>query len=156
MGKLSHCLRLHSQGASSQDMHSTLRCVSSPDYCSSAFLQFLVRLNVFSMCLLALCISSSYPSCGSISDVHLAPASQGLIEHKLSKYPPKARQASLQHILAKVETPGHQDEILDIFYPIPQTTSYDIHDGTPELPSVKIKQTSPTQTFLRGDSLKGP
>lgn len=98
--KLGHCPRLQSQGALSQDVQLgspiTPCCVCHYQpllICSNAFLKLPVRLNIFSMCLLTICISSS---CGSVSDVRLAPASQGLREHKQSKYLPKARQALLR------------------------------------------------------------
>lgn len=103
LGKLGHCPRLHSQGASSQDVHPG----SLPPQhavchyqtlltCSNAFLQLLVRVNIFSMCLLTICISSS---------VHILHVAAFLMfiwhqqtrnsEHKLSKHMPRAREASL-------------------------------------------------------------
>lgn len=74
------------------------------------------------MCLLSICISSSVHILhvlGSISDVHLAPASQGLSICKVSIHLGLDKPLLEHVILAMDEIP------LDIFYPMPQIRAYD-------------------------------
>lgn len=100
--KRGHCTRLHSQGASSQDVHlGSLTPHHAVCHCwtllihSNAFLQLLVRLSSFSVCLLTICISSS------VRILHVAFLmftwyQQARTQHKLSKYLPAARQDPLR------------------------------------------------------------
>lgn len=104
--KRHHCPQLHSQGASSQDVHpgsltphhAVCHCCTLL-ICSNAFLQLLVRLSSFSICLLTICISSS------VRILHVAFLmftwyQQTRTQHELSKYLLAARQDPLRAFIS--------------------------------------------------------